>query len=30
MGEVMRRVDALPELTEFWRRRFAFEGDYAG
>ena len=30
MGEVMRRVDALPELSDFWPRRFPFEGDYAG
>ena len=30
MGEVMRRVDALPELREFWTRRFPFEGRYAG
>lgn len=29
MGEVVRRVDALPELRDFWPRRFAFEGDYA-
>lgn len=29
MGEVVRRVDALPELQDFWPRRFAFEGDYA-
>lgn len=24
MGEVMRRVDALPELKDFWARRFPF------
>jgi len=29
MGEVVRRVDALPELVEFWAERFPFEGDYA-
>ena len=29
LGEVARRVDALPELAEFWPKRFAFEGDYA-
>lgn len=29
MGEVARRVDTLPELADFWPRRFAFEGDYA-
>lgn len=29
LGEVARRVDALPELTGFWARRFPFEGDYA-
>ena len=28
MGEVMRRVDALPELTAFWAERFPFEGRY--
>ena len=28
MGEVMRRVDALPELTDFWAERFPFEGRY--
>ena len=28
MGEVMRRVDALPELRDFWARRFPFEGRY--
>ena len=30
MGEVMRRVDALPELRAFWARRFPFEGRYGG
>ena len=30
MGEVMRRVDALPELRDFWARRFPFEGRYGG
>lgn len=29
MGQVVRRVDALPELRELWARRFPFEGDYA-
>lgn len=29
MGEVVRRVDALPELQGFWAERFPFEGDYA-
>lgn len=29
MGEVMRRVDALPDLGAFWSKRFPFEGDYA-
>lgn len=29
MGEVVRRVDALPALQPFWTRRFPFEGDYA-
>jgi len=29
MGEVVRRVDALPELQAFWADRFPFEGDYA-
>jgi len=29
LGEVARRVDALPQLAEFWPKRFAFEGDYA-
>lgn len=30
MGEVMRRVDALPELKAFWAERFPFEGNYVG
>lgn len=30
MGEVVRRVDTLPELAAFWAARFPFEGDYAG
>lgn len=30
MGAVMRRVDALPQLVEFWPKRFAFEGNYVG
>ena len=30
MGEVVRRVDALPELAEFWAARFPFEGNYGG
>lgn len=29
MGEVVRRVDALPDLQAFWAERFPFEGDYA-
>ena len=29
MGEVVRRVDALPQLQDFWAERFPFEGDYA-
>lgn len=29
MGEVMRRVDALPELTELWGQRFPLVGRYA-
>ena len=28
MGEVMRRVDALPELTAFWAERFPLVGRY--
>ena len=27
MGEVMRRVDALPELQPFWSKRFPFTDD---
>lgn len=30
MGEVARRVDALPELQDFWAERFPFEGAYVG
>jgi hypothetical protein len=30
MGEAVRRVDALPELRDFWARRFPFEGADAG
>ena len=30
MREVVRRVDALPELREFWRRRFPFEDGWEG
>jgi len=29
LGQVARRVDALPRLQAFWARRFPFEGDYA-
>ena len=29
LGQVARRVDALPELQNFWPRRFAFRGEYA-
>lgn len=29
MGKVVRRVDALPELRDFWARRFPFQGDDA-
>ncbi len=29
LGQVARRVDALPELQAFWAERFPFEGDYA-
>lgn len=29
LGQVARRVDALPELKAFWAERFPFEGDYA-
>ncbi|MBU1345712.1 MAG: glutathione S-transferase family protein [Alphaproteobacteria bacterium] len=28
LGQVARRVDAMPELAGFWARRFPFEGDY--
>jgi GST-like protein len=28
MGAVMRRVDALPELKDFWAERFPLEGKY--
>ena len=28
MGEVMRRIDALPELTAFWAERFPLVGRY--
>ena len=28
MGEVMRRVDTLPELVAFWAERFLLEGRY--
>lgn len=30
LGQVARRVDALPELAAFWPRRFPFEGNYVG
>ena len=30
MGEVVRRVDALPELRDFWNRRFPFEDGWEG
>ncbi|KQW81761.1 glutathione S-transferase family protein [Brevundimonas sp. Root1279] len=30
IGQVMRRVDALPELKAFWAERFPFEGNYVG
>ena len=30
MGEVMRRVDALPELKDFWAERFPLVGRYGG
>jgi GST-like protein len=30
MGEVVRRVDGLPELREFWNRRFPFEEGWEG
>lgn len=29
LGQVARRVDALPELEALWAARFPFEGDYA-
>ena len=29
LAEVVRRVDQLPQLAEFWPKRFPFEGDYA-
>lgn len=29
LGQVVRRVDALPELQKLWAERFPFEGDYA-
>ena len=28
MAQVVRRVDALPELAAFWPKRFPFQGDY--
>lgn len=30
LGEVARRVDALPQLAAFWPERFPFEGNYVG
>jgi GST-like protein len=30
MSQVVRRVDALPELAEFWPRRFPFEAGWEG
>lgn len=30
LGEVARRVDALPQLAAFWPGRFPFEGNYVG
>ena len=30
MSQVVRRVDALPELAGFWPRRFPFEADWEG
>ncbi|MDY6923219.1 MAG: glutathione S-transferase family protein [Pseudomonadota bacterium] len=30
MGQVARRVDALPELQDLWTRRFPFEGAWGG
>lgn len=29
LGQVARRVDALPQLQTLWAKRFPFEGDYA-
>ena len=30
MGQVARRVDALPELQDLWTRRFPFQGAWGG
>ena len=30
LGQVARRVAALPALADFWSRRFPFEGNYVG
>lgn len=30
LAQVVRRVDALPELADFWARRFPFEADWEG
>ncbi|MFN4296425.1 MAG: glutathione S-transferase family protein [Brevundimonas sp.] len=30
MSQVVRRVDALPELADFWPRRFPFQADEEG
>ena len=30
LGEVARRIDALPELADVWPQRFPFEGNYVG
>lgn len=30
LGEVARRIDALPQLADFWPKRFPFEGNYVG
>lgn len=30
LSQVVRRVDALPELAGFWARRFPFEADWEG
>jgi len=30
LGQVARRIDALPRLAEFWPARFPFEGNYVG